>query len=206
MFEHGRFVIAHSKPRSVCVFCGSNRGASSVYAEAAERLGHELAARGIGLVYGGGNVGLMGVVADAVLSRGGHVTGIIPEALSARELAHRGIQDLIVVGSMHERKAKMADLADAFVMMPGGFGTFEEFCEVLTWAQLGIHTKACAALDVNGYYAPLFAMFDHAVAEGFVSPAHRSGVLRGTTAEEVLDAIERFVPTASPKWIDRTQT
>lgn len=194
------------KPKKVCVFCGSNRGTSNLYAEGAIALGRALAGRGIGLVYGGGNVGLMGIISDAVLEAGGHVTGVIPEALVARELAHRGVHELIVVRSMHERKAKMAELSDAFVMMPGGFGTFEEFCEVLTWAQLGIHQKACAVFDIGGYYRPLMAMFDHAVTEGFVSKAHRDGVLSSTRATDLLDAIEGFEAVASPKWIDRSQS
>ena len=141
--------------KRLCVFCGSSHGANPAYAEAAKNVGSELARRGIGLVYGGGNVGLMGVVADAVLAGGGEVVGVIPEALMAKELGHRSIQDLRVVKTMHERKAMMAELADGFIALPGGIGTFEEFFEIVTWAQLGFHSKPCALLNVNGFYDPL---------------------------------------------------
>src|ERR1051326_7718022 len=144
----------------ICVFCGSSRGGNPVYAEAARRLGAALAERGIGLVYGGGQIGLMGIVADAVMAAGGEGIGGIPEALALKEVAHEGLTELRVVGSMHERKALMADLAHAFIAMPGGFGTFEEFCEIVTWAQLGMHTKPCGLLNVNGFYDPLLALFD----------------------------------------------
>src|SRR5499427_3746527 len=163
--------------KRICIFCGSRTGAQSEYAEAAKGMGHELLRRGIGLVYGGGCVGLMGTVADAVMGGGGEVIGVIPEALVTRELAHGDITQLIVVHSMHERKAKMAELSDAFIALPGGYGTFEEFCEIITWAQLGLHRKPCGILNVEGYYDPLLALFDRAVAEGFLRPANRHLVL-----------------------------
>src|SRR5205085_10209383 len=147
-----------------CVFCGSSTGIGSEYAAAAVRLGREMVQRGIGLVFGGGAVGLMGVIADAVLEAGGHVIGVIPHALVARELAHRALPDLRVVNSMHERKAIMAQLSDAFIAMPGGFGTFEEFCEVVTWTQIGLHRKSCGLLNVGGYYDPFIAQIDLGVA------------------------------------------
>jgi uncharacterized protein (TIGR00730 family) len=192
--------------RTVCVFCGSSPGSRPVYREVAEAFGRALAARGIELVYGGGRVGLMGALADAALASGGRVVGVIPEALLAREAGHEGLSELHVVASMHERKAKMADLSQAFVALPGGYGTFEEFCEVLTWSQLGIHPKPCGLLDVAGYYAPLLALFDRAVLEGFVTPANRELVLAETDPERMLDrlASARFV--AGEGWISRSQT
>jgi uncharacterized protein (TIGR00730 family) len=192
--------------RSVCVFCGSSPGADPIYREAAVALGREVAGRGLRLVYGGGNVGLMGIVADAALAAGGEVIGIIPRALAAREVAHRGLTELVVVETMHDRKARMADLADAFVALPGGYGTFEEFCEVLTWTQLGVHAKPCGVLNVNGYYDPLLALFDRAVADRFLRPENRALVLTDTTAAGLLDALATWVPTAVDKWIDRSQT
>jgi uncharacterized protein (TIGR00730 family) len=192
--------------RRVCVFCGSSPGRLDAYREAATAFGAELAARGLGLVYGGGNVGLMGVVADAALAGGAEVIGVIPEALVAKELAHRGVSELVVTRSMHERKATMSDRADAFVMLPGGFGTYEEFCEVLTWSQLGLHQKPCGLLDVAGFYGPLLAFFDGAVQAGFVSEAHRGIVLDATEPAALLDRLAAWVPSVTPKWIDRTQT
>jgi uncharacterized protein (TIGR00730 family) len=189
----------------VCVFCGSNRGARPAYVAAAEALGTELARRGIGLVTGGGRVGLMGAVADAALAAGGEVIGVIPEALVAWEVAHAGLTALEVVDSMHARKARMADLSDAFVALPGGFGTLEEFCEVLTWAQLGLHTKACGLLDVEGYYDPLLALLDHAVTEGFVRPEHRALVLQAAEPAALLELLAAYHPPALHKWIDRDE-
>jgi uncharacterized protein (TIGR00730 family) len=151
--------------KRVCVFCGSSSGSRPEYRTAAEELGTEVVRRKIGLVYGGGNVGLMGVIADAVLKAGGEVMGVIPENLMAKEVGHNGLTKLHVVRSMHERKALMADLSDAFIALPGGFGTLEEFCEIVTWSQLGLHTKPCGILNVQGYYSPLLAMFDHAVKD-----------------------------------------
>lgn len=157
--------------------------------------------RGIGLVFGGGAVGLMGVIADAVLAAGGHAIGVIPHALVARELAHRGLPDLRVVNSMHERKATMARLSDAFVAMPGGFGTFEEFCEVVTWTQLGVHRKACGLLNAGGFYDPLIAQFDHGVVEGFIKVGNRGIVVSRGEPGALLDALARIPPVAEAPWI-----
>ncbi|HEX2092192.1 MAG TPA: TIGR00730 family Rossman fold protein [Longimicrobiaceae bacterium] len=192
--------------KRICVFCGSSPGTRPGYAAAARAVGTLLAERGIGLVYGGGKVGLMGVVADAVLAGGGEVVGVIPEALMAREVGHAGLTELHVVRSMHERKARMADLADAFVALPGGFGTWEEFCEVLTWAQLGLHPKPCGLLNVEEYYAPLLALMDHAVAEGFVRPEHRALVMEAREPERMLALLRGFEPPVVPKWIGRDGT
>jgi uncharacterized protein (TIGR00730 family) len=160
--------------RRICVFCGSSRGTDPRYVDAARALGFELASRGLGLVYGGASVGLMGALADAVLGEGGHVTGVLPSALAARELAHPSLQDLRIVSTMHERKAMMADLADAFIALPGGIGTLDETFEILTWAQLGMHAKPVGLLDVANYYGPLLTFLDHAVAHGFVRAEHRA--------------------------------
>ena len=187
------------------MFCGSNAGVRPAYLEAARATGRALARRGVGLVYGGGRVGLMGAVADAVLRAGGEATGVIPEALLAREVGHLSLTELRVVSSMHERKAMMADLSDAFVALPGGYGTFEEFCEVLTWSQLGIHRKPCGLLNVEGYYDGLLALFDHAVTEGFVRPPHRSLVVEAADPEEILDLLARYSPPEVEKWIDRDE-
>jgi uncharacterized protein (TIGR00730 family) len=192
--------------RRVCIFCGSSAGGRDVYAETARALGAALIRRRIGLVFGGGRIGLMGIVADTVLAAGGEVIGVIPEALVAKELAHNGVSDLRVVSSMHERKALMAELADAFVALPGGYGTFEEFCEVLTWAQLGFHRKPCGLLNVDGFYDPLLAFFDHAVAERFVRPAHRLLVLEESDPERLLDRLAGFQAPPVEKWIDRAET
>ena len=163
----------------ICVFCGSNLGNRPAYQTAAERLGTLLVERDIELVYGGGNIGLMGVLADTVLRLGGRVTGVIPESLMAREVGHRGLTDLRVVNSMHERKALMSDLSDGFIALPGGFGTLEEFCEVVTWSQLGLQSKPCGLLNIENYYAPLLELFDRAVRQGFLSPLNRqTGVRR----------------------------
>ncbi|HEY9743191.1 MAG TPA: TIGR00730 family Rossman fold protein [Coleofasciculaceae cyanobacterium] len=192
--------------KSVCIFCGSNKGLRPAYAEAAQQMGEALALRGIGLVYGGGNVGLMGIVADAALAAGGEVIGVIPKALVAKELAHTGLTDLRVVGSMHERKALMAELSDAFVALPGGYGTFEEFCEVLTWAQLGLHRKPCGLLNVEGYYDHLIALFDHALGEEFLRPQHHSLVLEEQEPMRLLDKLAGYQPVLVDKWIDRGET
>jgi uncharacterized protein (TIGR00730 family) len=192
--------------KRICVFCGSNSGTNPVYAEAAKRMGSVLVRRGIGLVYGGGRVGLMGTIADTVMAEGGEVIGIIPEALAAKEVAHHGLTELHIVGSMHERKAMMAELSDGFIAMPGGVGTFEEFCEVLTWAQLGIHLKPCGLLNVANYYGPLLALFNHAVAEGFVRPEHRSLVLESTEPEEMIELLARYRPPHLDKWMERDET
>jgi uncharacterized protein (TIGR00730 family) len=174
-----------SSLRSICVFCGSAAGNRPEYAQAAAQFGELLGRRGIQLIYGGGNVGLMGVLADAALAAGGRVIGVIPQMLVDRELAHRGT-DLRIVASMHERKALMAELSDAFVALPGGLGTYEELCEVLTWSQLGIHSKPVACLDVLGYFDLLAQLLDHAVAEGFLQPDQRQRLLVESTARELL--------------------
>ena len=174
-----------------CVFCGSSAGTNPVYRAAATELGTALAAANIELVYGGGHVGLMGAVADAVLASGGTVIGVIPRTLAEREVAHLGLTQLHVVESMHERKALMADLSDGFVALPGGFGTFEEFCEAVTWVQLGIQTKPCVLLDVNGYYEPLIAMFDRAVEDGFVNMKNRLIIQVTRTISEFMASITR---------------
>ena len=174
-----------------CVFCGSSAGTNPVYRAAATELGTALAAANIELVYGGGHVGLMGAVADAVLAAGGTVIGVIPRALAEREVAHSGLTKLHVVESMHERKALMADLSDGFVALPGGFGTFEEFCEAVTWVQLGIQAKPCVLLDVNGYYEPLIAMFDRAVEDGFVNMRNRLIIQVTRTISEFMSSITR---------------
>jgi hypothetical protein len=189
--------------RRVCVFCGSSHGASPVYAEAARDLGRRLARRGLGLVYGGGKVGLMGEVADAALAAGGEVIGVIPYALEAREVGHRGLTEMHVVDSMHERKARMADLSDGFLALPGGIGTLEELFEVWTWGQLGLHSKPCALLDVAGYYSPLLAFLDRTVDEGFLRPAHRAVLLVDADPEALLDRMAGFTPPAVEKWIGR---
>jgi len=166
-------------------------------------MGTELVRRNIGLVYGGGNIGLMGVLADAVLKAGGEAVGVIPERLMEREVGHNGLTKLHIVRSMHERKALMADLSDAFIALPGGFGTLEEFCEVVTWAQLGLHAKPCGILNVLGYYSPLLAMFDHAVEERFLKIENRSLVLARDSVAELLRALEDWHPMRVEKWLDR---
>ena len=192
--------------KSVCVYCGSSAGRRPEYAEAARRLGEELVARGLDLVYGGSSVGIMKVVADAVLERGGRVTGVIPEALVRKEIAHRGLTELHVTASMHERKMRMAELSDAFVALPGGFGTFEEVLEITTWAQLGMHKKPVVVLDVEDYYAPLFALLDHGVREGFVKRENRELVTRVTSIAALFQHLERFVPHETEAWIDAGST
>jgi uncharacterized protein (TIGR00730 family) len=180
-----------SRPARVCVFCGSSPGARPEYGDAARALGALLARRGVELVWGGGNVGLMGVVADATLAAGGRAIGVIPAALAERELAHATATELHVVRTMHERKALMADLSDAFVALPGGMGTLDELFEILTWSQLGIHRKPVGLLDVAGYYAPLLAFLDSARDEGFVRPADRALLRVDADPERLLDALAR---------------
>jgi|SRR5450755_548847 len=187
--------------RRICGFCGSNMGTNVAYRDAAVALGRLLAARRIELVYGGGNVGLMGVLADTILEGGGRVIGVIPESLMAKEVGHRGLTELRVVNSMHERKALMSDLSDGFIAMPGGFGTFEEFCEVITWSQLGIHSKPCGLLNVEGFYDSLLALFDHAVGEGFLREENRRLVLQAREPETLLEKMAAFVPSPAEKWI-----
>jgi len=192
--------------KRVCVFCGSSVGNRSTYRDAAVAMGTVLAAKGIGLVYGGGNVGLMGVVADAVLAGGGDVIGVIPQSLADREVAHLGVTDLRVVDSMHTRKAMMADLADAFIAMPGGVGTFEEFFEAVTWTQLGVHRKPCGLLNAGGFYTPLEAFIDQAVTEGFIKPVHRSIVVCDDDPARLLDKLANVKLPDVPKWIRRDET
>jgi len=189
--------------RRLCVFCGSSPGSSENYSIAAERLGGALAAAGIGLVYGGASVGLMGRLADSALAAGGEVIGVIPRALVDQEVAHHGLADLRVVASMHERKALMADLADGFVALPGGLGTLDELFEILTWAQLGLHAKPVGLLDVDGYFAPLLAFLDGAVAARFLAPAHRAMLLVGEDPLALVDAFRAYHPPPPFKWVDR---
>lgn len=172
--------------KSICVFCGSRLGSKPIYRETAKSVGQLIAQQQLRLVYGGGNIGLMGVVADAVLEYGGEVVGVIPGHLQEKEVGHAGLTELHVVSTMHERKALMANLSDAFIALPGGFGTFEEFCEILTWAQLDLHRKPCGLLNVDGFYDPLLALFDRAVDDGFLRPEYRSMVLTATDADELL--------------------
>lgn len=190
--------------RSVCVFSGSSPGARPEYAALARRLGEEIAGRGLALVYGGASVGLMGVVADTVLARGGRVTGVIPQHLAVRDVAHEGLSDLRVTMTMHERKALMVELSDGFVALPGGYGTLDELAEILTWSQLGLHAKPCGLLDAGDFYRLLLAFFDHAVEERFLRPEHRGLVLAGTEPARLLDEMEAWSPRSSGgKWIDR---
>ncbi len=192
--------------KRICVFCGSNSGRSSAYADAAIALAEKLVRRQISIVYGGGNVGLMGVLADTALAAGGKVIGVIPGALVAREVAHTGLSELKIVDSMHERKALMADLSDAFIAMPGGYGTFEEFCEILTWTQLGLQRKPCGILNIEGYYDHLLRMLDHAVDEEFLKPQHRRMLISDTVPETLLDRLMTYEVPIVEKWIGRRQT
>jgi uncharacterized protein (TIGR00730 family) len=192
--------------KRVCVFAGSSPGRLDAYADCAAALGRDLAGEGISLVYGGGRVGLMGVLADAVLAQGGEVVGVIPEALLAKEVAHAGLSQLRVVASMHERKATMAELSDAFVALPGGLGTLEELFEVLTWCQLGLHSKPCALLNAGGYYDHLFAFLDHAVSERFVRAEHRHMLLVEATPRRIIERLRAWVPPRVDKWLDRASS
>jgi len=188
---------------SICVFCGSSPGGRPAYRDAADALGRALAVQGRTLVYGGGNVGLMGVVADGALAGAGRVIGVIPRHLVAHEVGHNGLAELRVVESMHERKQLMADLAEAFVLLPGGLGSLEEFFEVWTWGQLGLHRKPYGLLNVDGYFDPLLAFLDHAVAERFVRQEHRDLVQVDDDVERLLDRLDEYEPAALAKWIDR---
>lgn len=186
----------------VCIYCGSSPGHDPVHADAARALGRLIAERGLGLVYGGGRVGLMGLIADSALAAGGEVIGVIPQRLVDAEVAHLGLSTLEVVDSMHHRKARMAELADAFIALPGGFGTLDELFEILTWAQLGLHGKPCGLLDVNGYFAPLVAWADQAVAAGFVRPRHRDLLMVDDDAVRLVDRLAAHEPVAISKWVD----
>jgi len=192
--------------KRICVFCGSNDGADPIFIKTAEEVGRFLARRGIELVYGGGRVGLMGKIADTVMHNGGSVIGIIPRALAEKEVAHGGLTKLRVVGSMHERKAIMAELSDGFIALPGGFGTFEELCEIITWAQLGFHSKPCGFLNIDGYYDPLIELFDNATREKFVRPEHRRLVLIESEIEKMFDLMVTYKPPDLEKWINKDET
>jgi len=185
----------------ICVYCGSNAGTNPHYARAARELGELFATRGLGLVYGGGKVGLMGMLADAALAKGAEVIGVIPAALQVREVGHTGLTELRVVETMHERKALMEDLADAFVALPGGLGTLDELFEILTWAQLGMHNKPCGLLDVDGYFKPLLAWLDHATSEGFVRPEHRAMIMMDTDGARLLDRFAEYQAPTLGKWL-----
>jgi uncharacterized protein (TIGR00730 family) len=187
----------------VCVFCGSKTGNRPTYSQAARQLGAVLVRRGLGLVYGAGHIGLMGVLADAVLQAGGEAVGVIPQALVDRELAHSGLTQMHIVGSMHERKARMADLSDAFIALPGAYGTADEFFEILTWAQLGLHAKPIGLLNVEGFFNPLLAWLDQAVREGFLRESHRGMLMIGDDPEQMLDRLIAARPEpVEPKWIE----
>lgn len=192
--------------RRLCVFTGSRLGSRREYAEAAKQLGRELVERQYGLVYGGGNVGLMTVIADAVLSLGGHVTGVIPDSLVSKEVAHGGLSDLRVVTSMHERKALMAELSDGFIAMPGGIGTMEEFFEVLSWAQLGLHEKPCALLNVCGYYDSLINFLDHGVVSDFIKPKHRGLLMIESEPAKLFERFEALLLSRPGKSFDSRRT
>jgi uncharacterized protein (TIGR00730 family) len=192
--------------RSICVFCGASPGATPIYQEAAEALGRHLAENGIQLVYGGGAVGLMGMVANAALAAGGEVIGIIPQSLKDAEVGHSGLTRLEVVDGMHARKARMAELSDAFIALPGGLGTLEELFEVWTWGQLGYHAKPLGLLEVNGFFDPLLTFLDHLVQERFVRQPHRDMLQRAASPADLIDALAAWKPLAAPKWVDRTPT
>jgi len=192
--------------RSICVFCGASVGHDPAFSQAAQALGRFLAARDLTLVYGGGNIGLMGVIADAVLQSGGRVLGVIPKMLVDKELAHHGVTELRIVGSMHERKALMAELADGFIALPGGFGTVEEFSEVLTWGQLGLHAKPLGILNVSGYYDHFLRFLDHAVATRLLRPEHRQLVLEAASVEELWRRMQEWHAMPTPKWIQPDET
>ena len=191
--------------KSVCVFCGSNPGNDPVYADVARAMGAEIARRGMVLVYGGGAVGLMGIVADAALAAGGEVHGIIPRALREKEVGHYGLTRLEVVETMHIRKARMAELSDGFIAMPGGIGTFEELFEIWTWGQLGIHDKPLAFLNVAGFYDPLATFLDYTVEAGFLKQTHRAMTITDTQPATLLDRMEQYVPAATYKWVEKEE-
>lgn len=192
--------------KKICVFCGSSVGANPIYAESARELGRVLIQQKLGLVYGGGRVGLMGILADTVLAEGGEVIGILPQGLFTKEVAHEGLTEIRFVGSMHQRKAMMVELSDGFVALPGGYGTTEEFCEVITWAQLGIHQKPCGLLNIEGYFTYLLKFLDYTVQERFLRPEHRSLVLEDTNPESLLSKMRAFTPPVLEKWLDLGET
>ena len=188
--------------KSICVYCGSNPGANPDYARQAQALGRRLAEQDISLVYGGGNVGLMGVVADAVLAHRGEVVGVIPQQLVDWEVAHRGVTRLEIVDSMHERKQRMFELSDGFIALPGGFGTLDEMFEMLTWRQLGLGNKPCAFLDVGGFWQPLMAMLDTMVRERFLHADQRGDLWHGEDIDGLLHWMQGYVPAQADKWLD----
>jgi uncharacterized protein (TIGR00730 family) len=192
--------------KRICVFCGSSVGAKSIYADAARELGLTLVKQKLGLVYGGGRVGLMGILADTVLTAGGEVTGIIPQGLFTKEVAHEGLTELRFVASMHQRKAMMVELANGFIALPGGFGTTEEFCEVITWAQLGIHQKPCGILNIDGFFTSLLQYLDHAVEQRFLRPEHRTMILEDENPSALLEKMRTFHPPVLEKWMDLDET
>ena len=192
--------------KRLCVFAGSSAGCQPEYQSTAVELGRALADRRIDLVYGGARVGLMGIVADAVLASAGHVVGVIPEALVAKEVAHEGLSDLRVVGSMHERKAIMADLADGFIALPGGWGTLEEFFEVLTWGQLGLHRKPCGLLNARGYFDGLLSFVEHSIHEGFVRSEYSAMISVASSPGELIDLLDAYESPVVEKWLDRAST
>jgi uncharacterized protein (TIGR00730 family) len=191
--------------RHLCVFCGSSTGARPVYSEAAAQLGRVLANSNVALVFGGGCVGLMGILADSVLAAGGQAIGVMPRALVEKEIAHASLTKLHVVESMHQRKAMMADLADAFLLLPGGFGSWEEFCEIVTWLQLGIHRKPCAILNIAGYYDGLLSLAEHALAEGFLRPAHHDMVIVEENPQAVLSRLASVAIPSEVKWVGKSE-
>jgi uncharacterized protein (TIGR00730 family) len=191
--------------KRICVFCGSQAGSREVYGEQARALGRAMAERGIGLVYGGGGIGMMGALADAVMEARGEVIGVIPYALASKERARRDV-DMRVVNTMHERKAMMAELSDAFIAMPGGFGTLEEMMETITWGQLGIHRKPVGLLNVASYYDPLIAMIDRAIEEGFIMPRYRNLFVASSGVDELFDLMRKFQPLEGVvKWIEMSE-
>ena len=188
---------------AICIYCGSSPGTDPAYMESAREIGTLIAERGLKLVYGGGDVGLMGAAADAALAAGGEVIGVIPQDILDKEVGHGGITELHAVDSMHARKMKMASLSDAFIALPGGIGTLEEIIEVLTWSQLGFHTKACGVLNINGFFDPLFQLLDHMVDKRFLKPEHRDQLLVADSVEVIVDAVLSHKGVAVDKWMDR---
>lgn len=194
------------RAQRICVYCGSSDKSNSIYYDAARKMGEVLAGRSITLVYGGGGTGMMGILADAVLESGGQVIGVIPELFDTPALVHRGLTELQVVGSMHERKARMVEIADAFIALPGGFGTFEELFEILTWSQIGLHRKPIGILNVDSYFDPLLALIDHARSEGFIYSEHTDLLINGNEPAELLDRIEAYtLPTGLDRWVHRKE-
>lgn len=188
--------------KSICVFCGSSSGANPSYLEAARNLGKVIAEKNIRLVYGGGNVGIMGEIANSVLKNGGKVSGVIPKSLFDKELAHKGLTELIVVDTMHERKAKMSELSDGFIALPGGIGTIEEFFEVMTWAQLGFQVKPCGLMNVTGYYDALVNFMDHMTYEKFLRPEHRKIMIVEQEPLKLIEGLNDYKPSYNEKWLD----